>query len=247
MTDLLTERLHAGAERIAAPLRPASEIRHGAERGRRMRRAAASTLVGAVVVAAVVLGSGPGGAQRTEPLPATSPRPTPGIYALASDPFLTVSDWDYVRSDIAPGRLTECITSPLTWTAAESHGARFVDPQHPGTVFNEFVLRFDTVAGAHQAVADAWDQFAGCPTPPEVLTDPLLRPSASAGELEDEGFANQRAEFATAAHKGQPVSMYALRVSRIGDVVVVVEDLGEPDDRSQVIMIPALQNAVRDG
>ncbi len=108
------------------------------------------------------------------------------------------------------------------------------------------------VAGAHRAVLHAWRQFRRCPTPPNVITDPWHRPApvptamltSMPNVTLSEQFANQRARFATAARQG-PVRIYALRVGRRNNIVVVVEDRGAPDDRAWALLGVAMATAVR--
>ena len=90
-------------------------------------------------------------------------------------------------------------------------------------------------AHRNRSTADFAAFYAGCPTPPNVITDPWHRPApvpaamlASMPNVTlSEQFANQRARFATAARQG-PVRIYALRVGRRNNVVVVIEDRGPP-------------------
>jgi hypothetical protein len=139
------------------------------------------------------------------------------------------------RTAAAPNALSSCLTSPLTWGAAEAVGIRNGVPGQTTLVFNEFVLRYDSVAGAHRAVADAWRQFADCPRTTAVSTDPFTAPGPSIPYNLDEWFANQRATFASAQTRGQPTPMYALRVARLANIVLVIDDVGAPDDRAELL------------
>ncbi len=132
-----------------------------AERRRRHRRiAAVITLAG---LAALILGVG---ATRNlndstaPPSPATTgPHPARGLLTLKADPYETGIDGLPLRPGIPPEALWTCISSPLTWGAVESRGATFGRPGED-RVYNEFLLRYDSVADAHRAVADAPRQAA---------------------------------------------------------------------------------------
>ena len=133
--------------------------------------------------------------------------------------------------------------SPLTRNAAESGAATFGRRgQQPFA--NEYVIRFNTVAAAHQAVIDAWHQFRRCPTPPNVHTDPLRRPGppTTINGL-SELFANQHAGYAT-QHDKYPISMYSLRVGRWRTVVVILETT-DSSDRADYVLWQAMFQATR--
>ena len=244
MTNSVSDLLHAGSDRLQPTLPPAQSVRSMAERRRQNRRIAA--MVTPVVLAALILGLAAVGQLRNSappPSPAPpGPHPVSGLLRLAEDPFTEFGGLP-VRAGASPAALSACVSSPLTWGAVESRGATYGHPGHRGRVYNEFVLRYDSVAAAHRAVLDAWRQFRRCPTPPNVATDPWNRPTRAAGL--GELFANQRARFATAAFRGQPVGMYALRVARRKNVVVAIEDRGDPDDRAAFVLGQAMSKAVR--
>jgi hypothetical protein len=227
-------------------LPPAQAVRAAAERRRRNRRIVA--VVTSAVLAVLILGFAAtvGGLRNsaTPPSPAPpGPHPVRGLLTLAVDPFM---DFDGlpVRAGAPPAALSGCIRSPLTWGAVESRAATYERLGHPELVYNEFVLRYNSVAAAHSAVLEAWRQFRFCPAPPNVATDPWLRPTPWPRPRLSEQFANQRAQFATAAHRGLP-SIYALRVARRRNIVVVVEDRGDPDDRAEFVLGQAMSKAVR--
>jgi hypothetical protein len=245
MSNSVSDLLHAGSDRIRPTLPSAQSVRSMAERRRRNRRVAA--IVTPAVLATLIFGLNTAGQLRnsaTPPSPAQpGPRPVGGLLRIAADPF-TEFDGLPVRASASPAALSGCVSSPLTWGAVESRWATYGHPGHRGRVYNEFVLRFDSVAAAHRAVLDAWRQFRQCPTPPNVATDPWNQPTQVAGYGLREQFANQRARFATAAFRGQPVSMYALRVGRRENVVVAIEDRGDPDDRAAFVLELAMSRAV---
>jgi Excalibur calcium-binding domain len=227
-------------------------VRRGAERRRRHRRIAA--VITLAVLAALVLGVG---ATRNlsdsaaPPSPATpGPHPTRGLLTLAANPLLVEQEGNLVRPAAAPVPLSACLSSPLTWGAAESGAATYGRPGQP-RFGNEFVLRFNSVAAAHGAVTDAWRQFHDCPTPPTVVTDPWDPPLPGSGWHLSEYFANQRARFATPRdtrllrNSVQPVAMYSLRVARRQNVVVVVETT-DSDDRAGFVLSWAMSKATAD-
>jgi hypothetical protein len=248
MTDPLGDSLRAGMDPVRLTLPSAEVVRRNAERRRgKRRRALTVTAVGAAV--GVVIAGSSQVSQMWRPEPADVVTIDPGSseapLMLSEDPFLLVLDVDLVRTDAAPTSLSTCISSPLRWGAAEYGGVRYATPRQATPVFNEFVLRYDTAVEAHRAVTDAWRQFARCPRPAEVATDPLTAPKPSPIYDMDEWFANQRATFASAQMRGQPVHLYALRVGRRENVVVVIEDLGVPTDRANLLLEKALTFATR--
>ena len=247
MSDPLTDLLHSRSHEVRPRLLSAADIRRTAERKRRNR-----VIVGGVAVgmAALVLAMGVTGQTSLAPTPgpATTPSPSPSgsgdTLSLAADPFMTAADWNLVMSAAPPESLSPCVTDPMTWNAAESRRARYVDPGQPGTVYNEFVLRFDSAADAHRAIAAAWRTFTDCPTPAEGDPELPLPLAGSNDYVIDEAFWGQRVD-ATPRHAGSPVSVYAVRVARRGNVLVLVEDIGEPDDRAQHVLHMALSSALR--
>ncbi len=174
-----------------------------------------------------------------------NPGATQPPLTLSDDHFLEALDEGLVRTDATPVPLSSCLSSPLAWDAEQSGGVRYVAPGKTTPVFNEFVLRYDSVAEAHRAVAIAWRKFGRCPTTPEVATDSLTPPEPFARYQLDEWFANQRATFASARRSGLPVHMYALRVARRANIVVVIEDIGASDDRAYDLLDKALSVAIR--
>jgi hypothetical protein len=251
MTTSVSDLLHAGADSLRPGLPPAHAVRRAAERHRRNRRIGA--VVATAVAAALILGLG-AGQLRDSAAPPSPARPAPDhspLLTLAADPFMAFGSLP-VQVGAPPPVLSGCVSSPLTWGAAQSRTATYKGPSHPGWVYNEFVLRYDTVAAAHRAVLHAWRQFRRCPTPPNVITDPWHRPApvpkdSMAAEPSvglSEQFANQRARFATAAERGPLLGLYALRVGRRNNIVVAVEDRGVPDDRASFLLGEAMSKAV---
>ena len=149
-----------------------------------------------------------------------------------------------------PAPLSACVSTPLTWGAAESDAATYGPPGEP-RFGNEFVLRYDTVADAHNAVTDAWRLFHDCPTPRTVETFRWGLPRWGPRWHLNEYFANQRQRFAAPLdtrllrNTAQPVATYSLRVARRQNVVVVVE-AKESDDRAEFILSVAMAEATSD-
>lgn len=227
-------------------------------RRRRVIWGAGAVAGAAAVVAAIALAGHPSrhAGQPAGPSPRTSESPLGRPYQLAAAPLLTQRDWVLtapddavlVRSHARPPRLTTCITSPLTWQARQSRVATYVPPTNPAPVWTEYVLRFDDPNQAHQAVTRVRQQMADCPTPPKVFADQMGSRAFPASRTEwlEEWFAAQRTTFTTASpgDLDMPVGMYALRVARRGNVVVVLEDEGYPTDRATVILTTAIQRAI---
>jgi hypothetical protein len=144
-----------------------------------------------------------------------------------------------LRPGIAPEALWTCISSPLTWGAVESRGATFGRPGHQEheRVYNEFLLRYDSVADAHRAVADALRQAAdSCPS-----DDP-----PSAGPATGRGWPFVDELFYAEWFYGPGMwDLYSLRVGREANVVVVLEEMGDSDDRAEWHLNRTLKAAVR--
>jgi hypothetical protein len=118
----------------------------------------------------------------------------------------------------------------------ESRGATFGRPGED-RVYNEFLLRYDSVADAHRAVADAPRQAAhSCGT---RTGDPFEVPAPGAGPNVNEFFANEW------SHGPGMRNWYSLRVGREANVVVVLEEMGDTDDRNEWHLQAALQAALR--
>jgi hypothetical protein len=168
------------------------------------------------------------------------PDPARGLLALTADPFETGIDGLPLRPGIPPEALWTCISSPLTWGAVESRGATFGRPGHQEheRVYNEFLLRYDSVADAHRAVADALRQAAHSCGP--GTDDPFPVPAPSSRWPRVHEF------FAVEWIYGPGMwDLYSLRVGREANVVVVLEEMGDSDDRPDYHLHAALQAAVR--
>ena len=101
------------------------------------------------------------------------------------------------------------------------------------------MLRYDTVADAHNAVTDAWRLFHECPTPRKVETDQWglprwetsVAPETSTSPTSVRG-SPRPATPGCCGTTAQPVAIYSLRVARRQNVVVVVET-NESDDPAE--------------
>jgi hypothetical protein len=208
-----------------------------------------------VVLAALILGCGAPGNRRdsvTLRSPATSgPHRASGLLDIGAHPLLTEEEGNPVRPRAVPVPLSACVSTPLTWGAAESDAATYGRPGQP-RFGNEFVLRYDTVAAAHHAVTDAWRLFHECPTPHKVETGRWDLPVWGPRWHLDEYFANERVVFARLRDSRQLrntahlVSTYSLRVARRQNVVVVVETKGD-EDRNEFVLSVAMAQATGDG
>jgi hypothetical protein len=226
---------------------------------RRRRRAAATVALAAAALIAVALLAGRA-FLRADTVAPTGPAPSPTAtddLTLSADPFLAASDWDghlVVQPTVQPSPLSPCLTNPQSWEAVQSRAMTYIDPNDATTTGNEYVLRFADAASAHATLLSAWHQMKDCPLPPNAIDDALARPAAGARNpaypaagtkyLYDEGFANQRTWFSN-QHPNTPSAIYALRVARAGNIVVVIEDRGIVSDRAERMMAQAIQLAVQ--
>jgi hypothetical protein len=231
----------------------AGEVHHRIDTALRRSRRIAAVLTPAVL-AVLMLGCSAAGNVRdsaTPPSPATpGPPSASGLLTLAAHPLLTEEEGNPVRSGAAPAKMSACVSTPLTWGAAESDAATYGSPGEP-RFGNEFVLRYDTVAAAHTAVTDAWRLFLECPTPRKVAPAGWGLPVWGPRWHLNEYFANERQRFATPLdtrilrNTAKPVATYSLRVARRQNVVVVVE-AKESDDRAQFVLSVAMAKATGD-
>ena len=229
----------------------ADEIPHRVHTGRRRSRRIGAVLT-PVVLAALVLGLGAAGQLRNSAAPpssaTTDPHPARGLLTLAVHPLLSQEEGNPVRPGAATVPLSACVSSPRTWGAAETGAATYGSPGEP-RFGNEFVLRFNSVDAAHNAVTAAWRLFHDCPTPGTVETDPWGLPLPGGRWHLSEYFANERARFATRRDARRnnvgPDAMYSLRVARRQNIVVVVETR-DSDDRADVVLSLAMARATAD-
>ena len=156
--DALTERLHEAAEALPDTKPAASQVRHGAEHGRRVRRAVAgSAVAGVLAVVAVGVGVLGGGArpQLAPAVPASRVWVSPVGGVFIADPVMPKAGWvamsrgawGELHSLDEPGAQTlkddeaivmtgdmprplACITDPYALGADEVHGAAL---RQPGT------------------------------------------------------------------------------------------------------------------
>jgi hypothetical protein len=249
--------LHPGPIAMATPgghpPERADEVRHRIHTAHRLGRRIAAVLT-SVLLAGLVLGCSAAGSVRdsaTPPSPATpGAPPASGLLTLATHPLLTVEEGVPVKPGAAPAPLSPCVSTPLTWGAAESDAATYGRPGEP-RFGNEFVLRYDTVTAAHSAVTDAWRVFHDCPTPRKVETARWALPLWAPRCHLDEYFANQRDRHARLRDTRQllstapPTATYSLLVARRKNVVVVME-VTMSDDRSPIVLSVAMARATGD-
>jgi hypothetical protein len=218
-------------------------------RGRiRLGVVAAGAVAAAVIVAVVVAGRLAHQASRlspSEPSP-TEPSPTGSMFSLAQAPLLTDTDlsgWQVRRDlDTAPPQLSTCVSDPRTWGAAQAVAATYSSRPQPGYTVNEFVLRFTDLASAHRALLNAWTGLTNCPRQPSAVDDSVPPPITN-GVVADEYFATQRS-FYSPDHMTAPYDVYATRIARAGNIVVIIEDTGIPSDRPSYMLRFALQRAI---
>ena len=243
--------VHHVADTVSVPEVDVAAVRKTAHAHQR-RTVAMAAIVG-VLVAAASISVAPRLADHALQPATTGPHPARGLLTIAADPLLSEEEGNPVQHGAVPLPLSACVSSPLTWGAAESDAATYGRPGQP-RFGNEFVLRFNSVAAAHSSVTHAWRQFHDCPTPPTVVTDPWdpPLPGLGLGSGVGESFANQRARFATprdtrlVRNNVQPVAMYSLRVARLQNVVVVVETK-DSDDRAAFVLSGAMAKATAEG
>jgi hypothetical protein len=186
----------------------------------------------AVAVAVVVL-TGRSGHDTGPPKP-TEPSPSPSMFTLPADPFLTDRDLAanfpegrFAReTNAGPHQLSPCLTDPRGWGAAEAKVATYVSRIDPTATLNEFVLRFTDPVSAHRAILGAWAGLNNCRQPASA---PIPQPSANFNPINaglDEELVDKR------AHRDRHDGLYELFIGRKGMVVVVIEDTAFPRDEA---------------
>jgi hypothetical protein len=172
-------------------------------------------------------------------------------FSLTSNPFVAGAEAGYVVGADSPStlvtakvrRLTACHTDPLTWGAVGHREVGFASTAHPTVTFNEYVLRFADSTRARQALHALAGQLAACPTQPGQGFE---EGQAAGRPAFDQSYVTQRDQYASAspARDAQPTSTYALLAARRGNVVIVLEDVGYPTDRSAFRLDIAFQRAL---
>ena len=155
--------------------------------------------------------------------------PGPAGKVIAQNPFLSnhsgLYDWGMVRTPgVPPHRLSRCV-DPGAWNARSSRAATYQEPARPGEYVNEYLLDYATPAAAHRALMDAWHQINQCPKPAhDRERGQFIRPGPVAvGRGYDEGFGHLESRYDTSYYP-----WYALRVARVGNVLVVLESTSLP-------------------
>jgi hypothetical protein len=224
---------------------------HSARRARRAK-AGVSVAVAAVLVAAVVPWALSAVHRRSDvepvaPNPVTSQSPTPGVYALVADPFLTSDEWaefwgpgqlttegtiavapPVVRSDTDPSRIN-CVGDAHSLEAQEVQSARYAVGAKGG-FNNEFILRYASSPAAAHALANIRSQYTRC-DPRFVLPARgyvLVAPKGPIDEMFD----------------GEAPGLYQVYAAREGNVIVLVENEGGWGDRTSVALSRLLDRAL---
>jgi len=261
MTDHLTRSLHEAADALPDRSPAAAQVRHGAERARRIRRAVggatAASLVVLVVLVAIAVIAGSGGGRGT---PANSPTTIPsqssdsGGGVFTSDPLLTGAEWNDIL-DHAPTERTErttatprpldCITDPHRLGAAQERSAAYLQPDRaafdPALLeparMNVYALWFTNAADAAATVTRLRQELVACqaqtrPNQP-VTSFTLADWLMSVYPRIEQQFAGSIARKAGASGQDTKINAYSLTVSRAGRLVIVFESLNGWSDRPQ--------------
>jgi hypothetical protein len=227
-----------------------TEIRDRVRVARRRRTTTrASAVVTALAAAALVVVVAQQ-SRHTTPEPAGPPRPdVPGGEVFAPDPFLPdgANGWG-VRRQVGASlpRLSHCITDPRTWGATKARSATYVGPRTgphgdgPAARVNEYLLEYADAASADDAFRQALGQARRCQDPSDPYDDPNVGTEVHPRADYDEGFAQQ----ATPGGASPTNRVYALRVARAGNVLVVVEDTGITTDQSPTNQSVAVDQAM---
>jgi hypothetical protein len=252
MADLLDGEPTGGVD-------PGRALRAGhSARRARWAKAGVSVAVAAVLVAAVVPWALSAVHLRSDvepvaPNPVTSQSPTPGVYALVADPFLTADEWagfwgpgqpttegtiavapPVVRSATDPSRIN-CVGDAHSVEAQEVQSARYAVGANGG-FNNEFILRYASGPAAAQALANLRGQFARCYS---SQRDPgFLAPDRGYVLVAPKGPIDEMFE-------GEAPGRYQVYSARAGNVIVLVER-GEEGwgDRTSVALKRLLDRAL---
>jgi hypothetical protein len=199
------------------------------DRRRRRRIWLVPVAVGAVAAAVIIVIAGRGLREAASLPPAhPSPTPTATTFALPADPFMTDSEVDaafptgaFARdTSSSPHQLNPCLSDPRGWGAAQVMAATYRSRITPTVTLNEYVLRFADAGSAHRALLAGWTGLNSCQSGNQV------NPLSDDGGRFDDYFVDQD------AHASTPGGRYELFVTRVGMVVVLVEDTDFPRDES---------------
>jgi hypothetical protein len=221
---------------------------------RRRSRTVTAILVAAAVAIAVVVAVGR--AHHRAPDPSNRQRPTvQGGLMISPHPYLPpwfVSSWHLNRqlhARMAP--LTTCVPDPRSWGARYVQGTTYIDfnayphLDSPDTRVDEWLLQYPDASSAHRVLVDTLQQLETCPRPHDAVDHRIgIDRNADWSWDFDEAFGSQRTRYATPSHRGRPVSVYAMRIARARNVLVVLEDRGITTDRTFFALTTAVGAAV---
>lgn len=260
MIDRLTERLHESAEALPGAMPPPAQIRHRAERERRIRRAVAGSAAAGLVVVAVAVAVGVGGgtgfpAGLATAVPAQSSTwSAPAGSVFASDPLLSAAEWNDLLGHLPAERIErttavphpfDCITDPQRLGAEQVQGAAYLQPDRQAWApdflssarMNVYALWFGAATDATAAVTRLRQEFVACRERP----DPSLH--VTHFPIEDwlmrdypdieQQFAGSIARQPATGGRDPRYDTYNLTVARAGKMIVVFESLNGWTDRPQ--------------
>jgi hypothetical protein len=141
------------------------------------------------------------------------------------------------RLPSGPSILSSCIGDPTRLGAAQTWGAAYGNPRTP-VKYTEHVLAFADASGAHAALLQLWRDSVRCPA---NGGDDLGLPGGDWTAASQQGSAEIDEDFA-----GQwgASTRYAIRVGRSNNVLFVIQDLVDPDDRAMHVLSVALAQAL---
>lgn len=180
----------------------------------------------------------------TSPGAAASPTPS-APETLAPDPFLPAYfpyGWNASgRPAATPPRLTTCMDDPDRWGALRTQGRAYRATRGSGRA-NEYLLQYPDGPAARAALSTAVTKFKHCA---KGDADPAVVDSGQGiRSAYDDAFADQTQVSAP----GQPEVRFVLRVARAGNILLVLEETGTPDevmsDNSQQILDQSIRRAL---
>jgi hypothetical protein len=253
MTDSLTRSLHEAAEALPDGIAAPAQIRHRAERARRIRRVvAAATAASVVFLLGTIVATRPVGGRKGPPNFATAIPTRTSDSVFTSDPLLSAAEWNDVlehtpaerteRTTAAP-RPLDCINDPYRLGAAQARGAAYLQPARsmPGLLsaarMNLYALWFTGAGDAAATVTRLRQELASCraaPSPSLTVThssiqDWLMRDYPRI----EQQFARGVAIKSATGGRNARFDAYSLTVARAGRLVIVFESLNGWSDRPQ--------------
>lgn len=260
--DRLTEGLHESVEALPGDMPPPSQVRHCAERARRIRRAVSgSAAAGLVVVGIVAVGVG-GGTRLPVDLATAVPAQAPTWSApagsvFASDPLLSAAGWKDVLGHLPADRIErttavphplDCITDPHGLGAEQVQGGVYLQPGRQAWAtdllssprMNVYALWFGAATDATAAVTRLRQEFVACRERPDPslhvthfqVEDRLMRDYPRI----DQQFAGIIERQPGIGGRVPRYDAYNLTVARAGKLIIVFESLNGWADRRQNTM-----------